>query len=130
MSRNGIDQKTLGLSGHSWNRPNIRAPLLRGISWASAPRTAADERLHATVLRMEAVRADVEVKIAVVKGSRKAADHRVLLNDGCAETLAGKLVRDGQAGDAGPDDGHCLHEMVNPVSGPRTHSRCPAGTRA
>lgn len=34
----GIASSTVGLSGHSWNFPNIRAPLRRWISIASSCR--------------------------------------------------------------------------------------------
>ena len=95
----------LGRSGHSWNLPNIRAPLLRGISIASSPQDLADERRHARVLRVEAVRADVEVEVAVVKRARQPADDGVLLDDGDVVALARELVADGEAGDAGADDG-------------------------
>ncbi|MNC99992.1 hypothetical protein D3C83_184710 [compost metagenome] len=53
---------------------------------------------------MEPVRADIEVKIAVVPASGQPADHIVALHDRDVVALARELVSNGQASDAGTDD--------------------------
>ena len=58
---------------------------------------------------MEPVRSDVEVEIAIVKCSREAAHDLVFLDDGDLVALSGELIRDGESGHTGPDNGYCVH---------------------
>ncbi len=101
----GIAARMLGRSGHSWYLPNMRAPLLRGISIASSQQDLANERGDTRVLGVEPVRADVEMEIAVVERPAEAADDVVALDDGDLVAAARELISDGEPGDAGADDG-------------------------
>ena len=73
----------------------------------------ANELCHARILGVKSMRADVEMKIAVVKRSAEAADHFISLDDGDLVSLSRQLVADRQPGDAGADDGDCAGRLVH-----------------
>ena len=66
----------------------------------------ADELRDAGVLRVESMRPDVEMEIAVVKRSRQPAYDRVLLDHGDVKALPHELIGNREPGDAGSDNGH------------------------
>ena len=66
----------------------------------------ADELRNAGVLRVESVRSDVEMEIAVVKRSRQPAYDRVLLDHGDVKALPHELIGNREASHAGSDNGH------------------------
>ena len=67
---------------------------------------AADEVADAAILRVEPMRTDVEMKVAVVECPGEASHDWVLLDDGHLKALPNELICNREPGHTGSNDGH------------------------